>query len=135
MKKTRDGGIAAALAKMFDKCLDRVWIYPGRRRELEPLWIVTGEKPKIPSIRRAKTYSCCGSQMCSSPLFIENIATFKCGSPQRLILCGPRGEVQMLFRDGRHYVLSLFFLGLIRLRVVRPRGLISSAPFCSRRWW
>ena len=41
MKKARDGGIAAALAEMLDKCLDRVWIYPGFRRELKPFWIVT----------------------------------------------------------------------------------------------
>lgn len=98
MKKAHNGGVATALAEMFDKFSDQVWIDPGRRRELEPFGIINGEEPEIPSVRRAKTYYCCGSKMCCAPTFIEHV-TLKCMSPQRTVLNGPRPIGKMPFRD------------------------------------
>src|ERR1700693_5530217 len=67
--------------------------------------------------------------MRSAPHFIENIAMFKCGSPQRPILRGPRGEVQMLFRDWRHLSPLDLLLGISPLAGGSAKGSDLLSPF------
>jgi hypothetical protein len=96
---------------MFDEPLDRVSIYAGFKREPESFSVIRSEKAQESGISGTKPYLCRGSQMRSPALVIEDVAMLECGNPQGAILIGPRGEVQMLFRDRRHLI-SLIGLAL-----------------------
>jgi hypothetical protein len=85
------GRIAAALAEVFDKCLDRFSAYSAFKRETESFSIIRSEKTEIPGVGRPKSYFRCGGQMRSASRVIEDVTRFKGGYPPCAILFRPRG--------------------------------------------